>query len=222
MSKINLCDQCRWYGGFFAPDSAHLCNAPDAGKLMDRMLVIEIGQDEPTSICRHYAKKQARDYRGRLSATDAAANIRANLQALNRALDGAASFPQHHEDDSREKLEADIWAGCEHLTMADKGEAFVNVPCSKLLGWLDRQAEITRRECSPEAIDGMLNTIGEIEEKLGVGECECVWNEQEGTFHCSSCDTLLTNEISIEWPGHKVTPITLPNYCRNCGKAVKR
>lgn len=54
------------------------------------------------------------------------------------------------------------------------------------------------------------------------GECECVWNEQDGTFRCSSCDTLLTNEISIEWPSHKVTPITMPNYCHNCGKAVKR
>ena len=56
------------------------------------------------------------------------------------------------------------------------------------------------------------------------GECECVWNVQEGTFRCSSCDTLLTNEVSIA--SHKVTPITLPNYCPNCGakvrKAVKR
>ena len=57
---------------------------------------------------------------------------------------------------------------------------------------------------------------------LGGGECECVWNEQEGTFHCSSCNTLLTSEVSIEWPSHKITPITLPNYCHNCGKAVKR
>lgn len=62
----------------------------------------------------------------------------------------------------------------------------------------------------------------ELNAALGAGECECVWNEQEGTFHCSSCDALLTNEISIEWPSHKVTPITLPNYCHNCGKAVKR
>ena len=62
----------------------------------------------------------------------------------------------------------------------------------------------------------------ELNATLGGGECECVWNEREGTFHCSSCDTLLTNEISIEWPSHKVTPITLPNYCCNCGKAVKR
>lgn len=62
----------------------------------------------------------------------------------------------------------------------------------------------------------------ELNATLGGGECECVWNEQEGTFRCSSCDTLLTNEISIEWPSYKVTPITLPNYCPNCGKAVKR
>lgn len=57
---------------------------------------------------------------------------------------------------------------------------------------------------------------------LGSGECECVLNEQEGTFHCSSCGTLLTYEVRIEWPSHKVTPITLPNFCPNCGKAVKR
>jgi chromosome segregation ATPase len=31
---------------------------------------------------------------------------------------------------------------------------------------LDRQAAITRRECSPEAIDYMLNTIGELEEQV--------------------------------------------------------
>lgn len=57
---------------------------------------------------------------------------------------------------------------------------------------------------------------------LGCGECKCVWNEQDGTFRCSSCDALLTYEVSIEWPSHEVTPITLPNYCSNCGKAVKR
>ena len=60
----------------------------------------------------------------------------------------------------------------------------------------------------------------ELNAALSGGECECVWNEQEGTFHCSSCDTLLTSEISIEWPSHKVTPITLPNYCPNCGAKV--
>lgn len=57
---------------------------------------------------------------------------------------------------------------------------------------------------------------------LGSGECECVWNEQKSTFHCSSCDTLLTSEVRIEWPSYKVMPITLPNYCPNCGRKVKR
>ena len=62
----------------------------------------------------------------------------------------------------------------------------------------------------------------ELNAELGSGTCECVWNEQEGTFHCSSCDTLLTDEISIEWPRYKVTPITLPNYCPDCGAKVER
>lgn len=68
----------------------------------------------------------------------------------------------------------------------------------------------------------MQQIADELNAVLGDGESEVLWNEHEGTFHCSSCDTLLTNEISIEWPSHKVTPITLPNYCPNCGKAVKR
>lgn len=53
-------------------------------------------------------------------------------------------------DDSREKLEADIWAGCEHLTTA-KRHALVNVHWRNLLGWLDRQAAITERECIGDA-----------------------------------------------------------------------
>ena len=60
----------------------------------------------------------------------------------------------------------------------------------------------------------------ELNAELGSGTCECVWNEQDGTFRCSSCDTPITNEISIEWPSYKVTPIRLPNYCPNCGARV--
>lgn len=51
------------------------------------------------------------------------------------------------EADSREKLENDIWAGCDHLTMLERGHMLVNVPYDKLLGWLDRQTAITRAEC---------------------------------------------------------------------------
>lgn len=50
------------------------------------------------------------------------------------------------EVDSREKLEADAWAGCDHLTTTN-GETLVNVPWGRLIGWLDRQAAITEREC---------------------------------------------------------------------------
>ena len=53
--------------------------------------------------------------------------------------------------DSREKLETDIWAGCDHLTMLERGDVLVNVPSSRLLGWLDRQAAITERECFERA-----------------------------------------------------------------------
>jgi len=47
-------------------------------------------------------------------------------------------------DDSRAKLVADIWAGCEHLTTMKDG-ILVNVSWRRLIGWLDRQAEITRK-----------------------------------------------------------------------------
>lgn len=66
----------------------------------------------------------------------------------------------------------------------------------------------------------MQTIANELNAALSGGWCKCVWNEQEGTFHCSSCDTLLTSEVSIEWPSHKVTPITLPNNCPNCGRKV--
>ena len=49
-------------------------------------------------------------------------------------------------DDSREKLEANIWAGCDHLTMVERGEVLVNVPWRKLLGWLDLLEAIVERE----------------------------------------------------------------------------
>lgn len=40
-------------------------------------------------------------------------------------------------------LNDDIWRSCEHLT-TENGEALVNVPYKKLLGWLERRAAITR------------------------------------------------------------------------------
>jgi hypothetical protein len=53
-------------------------------------------------------------------------------------------------NDSREKLENDVWSGCDHLTMLERGTVLVNVPWGRLLGWLDRQAEITKREWCDE------------------------------------------------------------------------
>ena len=48
--------------------------------------------------------------------------------------------------DTREKLENDVWSGCDHLTMLERGPVLVNVPWDRLLGWLDRQAAITQHE----------------------------------------------------------------------------
>lgn len=66
----------------------------------------------------------------------------------------------------------------------------------------------------------MQTIANELNSALSGGWCKAVWNEQEGTFRCSYCDALLTSEVSIEWPSHKVTPITLPNFCPNCGRKV--
>lgn len=46
---IYLCDTCRWYGGFFAPDLAHLCNAPD-----DKGCCLDVRKTK----CRHYKAKR--------------------------------------------------------------------------------------------------------------------------------------------------------------------
>lgn len=56
MSKAYLCELCRWYGGYFVFDKAHLCNAPDASGIMDERVVVEVGQDEPSDRCRHYTR----------------------------------------------------------------------------------------------------------------------------------------------------------------------
>ncbi len=89
--------------------------------------------------------------------------------------------------------------------------------------WHDLSAEYDMPEATAlsEYSYNWQTIADELNATTGGGECECVWNEQEGTFRCSSCDTLLTNEISIEWPSHKVTPITLPNFCPMCGGRVK-
>lgn len=72
------------------------------------------------------------------------------LSAVNDvSADAADANDANVAQDSREKLEADIWAGCEHLTTA-KRHALVNVHWRDLLGWLDRQAAIMRLECAEE------------------------------------------------------------------------
>ena len=65
------------------------------------------------------------------------------------------------QPDSREKLEADIAE-----TIDFWGAAYPDARVRVVIEWLDRQAAITRREHSPEAIDHMLNTIGEQEERI--------------------------------------------------------
>lgn len=63
-----------------------------------------------------------------------------------------ASFPQHHEDDSREKLEADVLRYYTHTTStlmwpddANIKTKWVSVSMDTVLEWLDRAADI--REC---------------------------------------------------------------------------
>ena len=76
----------------------------------------------------------------------------------------------HVEQDTREKLEADVLSGCNHVTFAEHGEMLVNVPWSRLLGWLDRQAAITEREREQH------------------------WLEIIGV--CANCNLELTNQIA--------------------------
>lgn len=66
---------------------------------------------------------------------------------------GAASFPQHHEDDSREKLEADVLRYYTHTTStlmwpedANIKTKWVSVSMDTVLGWFDRAADIRERE----------------------------------------------------------------------------
>ena len=54
MSMMHLCELCHFYGGYFAPDSAYLCNAPEASKLMNAPKAFDCGKDEPKEICRHF------------------------------------------------------------------------------------------------------------------------------------------------------------------------
>jgi cell division protein FtsB len=61
--------------------------------------------------------------------------------------------------DSREKLEADVMEYCEHFYTTERRY-------NELMKLLDRQVVITRRECSPEAIDGMLDTIDDLQEQV--------------------------------------------------------
>jgi hypothetical protein len=48
-------------------------------------------------------------------------------------------------EDSREKLEADVYRAADEMEKFTYGERFINT--HKILRWLDRQAEITKREC---------------------------------------------------------------------------
>ena len=100
--------------------------------------------------------------------------------------------------DSREKLEADIWSGCEHLTTFRMSEKLINVPCGKLLEWLDRQAEITRRETLLENPLHNNPYVGMVRGKQ--------WERKESSdYYCGKCGWKVTDHYS---------------YCPECGGAL--
>lgn len=61
------------------------------------------------------------------------------LQSDTAALEAKSS------DDSREKLEADVYRAADEMDRFYCGEKFIDT--RKIIGWLDRQAAITEREC---------------------------------------------------------------------------
>ena len=66
--------------------------------------------------------------------------------------------------------------------------------------------------CTYYASGMMLQAIAdELNAMLGSGTCEVEYVNEWMGWHCKSCDTL--------WQG---LPDQKPNYCQNCGKAVKR
>jgi hypothetical protein len=54
-------------------------------------------------------------------------------------------------EDSREKLEADVYRAADEMEKFTYGERFINT--HKILRWLDRQAEITKRECGRPSLE---------------------------------------------------------------------
>lgn len=87
------------------------------------------------------------------------------------------------EVDSREKLEADVWAGCEHLTTVEREDVLVNVPWAKLLSWLDRAADLQAEN------DALLAAhIDDVErlDAMGEGELQKQVDELEGKYEASS------------------------------------
>lgn len=67
-----------------------------------------------------------------------------------------------NKQDTREEIEVDI-----DCYRDEDNSDYLRVPIYRVHSWLNRQTEITKHECSPGAIDNMLNTIGELEEQVG-------------------------------------------------------
>ena len=129
------------------------------------------------------------------------------------------------ENDSREKLEADVrkWCG-KYAYQADM-----------VWAWLNRQAAITRRTEQAEWIkqaNGLIHEANaradelqakcdELNAAIGNGTCRNVakeWGEKIYYFVCSECGWNLVNvgRVSIEIAAEMI------NTCPNCGKKVKR
>lgn len=115
-------------------------------------------------------------------------------------VDGAQVFPPKelgHVDDTREKLEADVYDGFRAL---DETEQVRDIWRSRVHGWLDRQAAITRRETLLENPLHNNPYVGLVRGKQ--------WERKESSdYYCGKCGWKVTDHDS---------------YCPECGGALHR
>ena len=95
------------------------------------------------------------------------------------------------QNDTREKLEADIRAWHRDTPFATKPSV------QTLLGWLDRQKEITRRECADERENLLTEAIATCTKKISKLEAERdALKEQINRFNASKSEEIAENDTS--------------------------
>lgn len=123
------------------------------------------------------------------------------------------------EHDSREKLERDIRFGSTMTMYSNSDETEVTAKWSDVLGWLDRQAAITRRETrqnwqdAPNVLDRTnMQTIAELQSKVDELQAETdEWRELYGEMSHERCDAIMReDELQAELDAYDQTHMLLP------------